>query len=241
VSYYRNKIIIITGATSGVGKSIAKMLQKEGARLFLIGRNFDSLKKELPTDQQVGFYAVNLSDDAEINKFVNQVNSSCDKIDILIHSAGVIDMGSIESLPVEKLDEQYRINTRVPYLLTQKLLPLIKKTKGQVVFFNSTAGLQTREYMGTYSASKFALKAIADSLRLEVRRDGVNVLSVFLGATATPMQEKVQDAMGKVFHAENFMNPDEIAERVLLAMQSGKVAGITDITIKDHNSANYLS
>jgi len=139
-------------------------------------------------------------------------------------------------MPVKKLDHQYVINVRAPYLITQKLLPLIKNINGQVVFFNSTAGLQTRKQVGQYSASKFSLKAIADSLRLEVREFGINVLSVFLGATATPMQEKIQRDMGREFDPNGFMSSEEIAERIVLIMQKGTVSGITDVTIKDHNT-----
>lgn len=236
MSYFKDKTIVITGATSGIGKSLAKLLNKEGAELILIGRNFDPLKNELPNGHTCKFVAVDLNNDSEIIDFTKQINSSCNKVNILIHSAGIIYLGSLQEMSVDKFDEQYRINVRAPYLITQKLLPLIKNAVGQIVFCNSTAGLQTREYLGQYSASKFALKAIADSLRLEVRALGINVLSAFLGATATPMQEKIHLDMGRAFDPVAFMNSDEIAERILLVMQNGKVAGITDVTIKDHNT-----
>lgn len=239
--YFKDKTIVITGATSGIGKSLAVLLYKEGAELILIGRNFDYLKNELPNGYTCKFVTVDLNNDHDIENFTKQINSSCSKVNILIHSAGIIYLGSLQEMPVNKLDEQYRINVRAPYLITQKLLPLIKNAGGQIVFCNSTAGLQTREQLGQYSASKFALKAIADSLRLEVRALGINVLSVFLGATATPMQEKIQLEMGRAFDPGAFMSPDEIAERILLVMQNGKVAGITDVTIKNHNTFHSKS
>jgi short-subunit dehydrogenase len=236
MSYFKDKVIVLTGATSGIGKSLTVLLQKEGAQLILAGRNFNALQSELPDGNNCKFIKADFNNDSDIQEFIRQINSCCIKVDILIHSAGIIHLGSLQEMPVNKLDEQYRINVRAPYLITQKILPLIKNIKGQIVFFNSTAGLQTRELVGQYSASKFALKAIADSLRLEVRELGINVLSVFLGATATPMQEKIQQDLGKVYNAAGFMSPDEIAERILLIMQNGKVAGVTDATIKDHNT-----
>lgn len=240
MSYYKDKIIIITGASSGIGKAIAKALHKEGARLLLLGRNLDLLKSELPDNYSHMFYTIDLLQDASVYEFVQNVIKDYEKIDILIHSAGVIHLGTIAAMPVEDLDEQYKINTRAPFLLTQKLLPLVKKANGQIVFLNSTAGLQTREFLGSYSASKFALKAIADSLRLEVRTNNINVLSVFLGATATPMQEKIQNYTGKSFHADDFMSVSEIADKIVLVMRNGKEARITDITIKDQENFHFV-
>lgn len=241
MTYFQDKVIVITGATSGIGKSLALLLNKKGARLILAGRNFNAIKSELPDGNSCKFIKVDLNNDVDIGDFIQQINASYFKVDILIHSAGIIHLGSLQNLPVSKLDEQYRINVRAPYLITQELLPLIKIVKGQIVFFNSTAGLQTRELVGQYSASKFALKAIADSLRLEVRELGINVMSVFLGAIATPMQKKIQQDMGREFNPADFMNSEEIAERIVLVLQNGKVAGVTDVTIKDHNTFHSKS
>ena len=145
----------------------------------------------MPEDHSGDFYCVNLENDSDIDVFVDRVNGNYGRVDILIHSAGVVRLGSLENIPVEDLDELcMSINVRAPYLLTQKFLSLLRKAKGQIVFLNSTAGLQTKEFLGQYSASKFALKAIADSLRLEVRSDGINVLSVYLGAAATADEGK---------------------------------------------------
>ena len=236
MSYFKDKIIVITGATSGVGKSLAILLNKKGAKLVLSGRNFNSLDSELPKGHTCNFINTDLNYDIDIHDFIKQINANYHKINILIHSAGIIHIGSLQEMDVSKLDELYRINVRAPYLLSQNLLPLIQNSKGQIVFFNSTAGFQTKELVGQYSATKFALRAIADSLRMEVRELGINVLSVFLGATATPMQKKIQQDLGREFDPDAFMSPDEIAERLLLILQNGKVAGITDVTIKDHNT-----
>ena len=236
MSYYKDKIVIITGATSGIGKAIAKKLYSENAQLFLLGRNFSSLKKELQENHRDDFCEIDLTNDSDIEEFVDRINGNCNRIDILIHSAGAVHMGSLENVSVKDLDELYAINVRAPYLLTQKFLSLIKKAKGQIVFLNSTAGLQTKEFLGQYSASKFALKAIADSLRLEVRSEGINVLSIYLGAAATPMQEKVQAFSRKAYHPENYMNADEVAERILQVIKNGKEARITDVTIKDREN-----
>ena len=108
-------------------------------------------------------------------------------------SAGTISLGAIESTPIDDFVKQYGINVRAPYLLTQALLPLVKLSQGEIVFINSSAGIHTKEQIGAYAASKHALRAIADTLRMEVNAFGVRVLSVYPGNTATAMQDAIQD------------------------------------------------
>ena len=235
MNYYQGKTILLTGATSGIGKALAIKLHIAGARLILLGRDFTALGNELPPEHGCTFYKPDFTKENEITAFAEEALAIGYAIDILIHSAGVSHLGRIGEMPVEKLDEQYLVNCRAPFLITQKFLPSLSQNKGQVIFLNSTAGLQTRELLGSYSCSKYALKAIADSLRMEVKSSGVSVMSVFLGATATPMQEKIQQYFGNVFLSENYMSAEDMAERILMVMLNGKVAGVTDVTIKGHN------
>ena len=109
--------------------------------------------------------------------------------------------GAIEDRPLEtmRVDQHYQTNLRGPYLLTQALLPLLKLRRGQIVFMNSSAGLDARANVAQYAASKHALKAIADSLREEINRDGIRVLSVFPGRTATPMQQQLHVLEGRPY------------------------------------------
>src|SRR5262249_3946344 len=87
------------------------------------------------------------------------------RVDILVHSAGVIRLGSVAEAVAEDFDLQYRTNCLGPYLLTQKLLPALRSQQGQVVFVNSSAGQVARAKVGQYAATKHALRALADSLR----------------------------------------------------------------------------
>jgi NADP-dependent 3-hydroxy acid dehydrogenase YdfG len=150
----------------------------------------------------------------------------------LVHSAGVIFLGPFEKVGIENLDEQYRINVRAPYLLTQKLLPTITKSKGQIVFVNSTAGLSSWENNSQYSASKHALRAVADSLRKEVASSGVKVMSVFPGATDTPMQKQVQQMEGNEYDPDNFLAASEVARTIITSISLPQNSMITEITIR---------
>jgi len=110
-------------------------------------------------------YQTDLTLDADIQDLIGRLQRDVGFVDVLVHSAGVITQGRIETEPVENLDWQYRTNLRAPYTLTRGLLPMLRLRRGQVVFINSSAGLSARASAGQYAATKHALKAIADSIR----------------------------------------------------------------------------
>src|SRR3989442_11679309 len=95
--------------------------------------------------------------------------------------------GKLETAPVTDLDQQYRTNVRAPYLLTQRLLPLLRRRQGQVVFINSLVVLTAGGQAGPYAATKHAPTGLADRFREEVNAEGLPVLSVYIGNTASPM------------------------------------------------------
>jgi short-subunit dehydrogenase len=235
----KNQIAVITGASSGIGRAIALSLAAKGVALCLMGRNLKTL--EAVTEgakskaSQVKTYKVDLNVDDDIQKLKQYLQQDFGYIDILIHSAGIFSMGVVENAPVEDLDRQYRINVRVPYLLTQTLLSMIKSRQGQIVFINSSVGLNAKANAGQYAATKHALKAIADSLRDEVNAYGIRVLSVYPGRTATPMQALVHELEGKAYEPEKLMQPEDVAEVVVNALSLPRTAEVTDIHIRPLN------
>jgi len=226
---------VITGASSGIGRAIAKGLARQGVSLCLMGRNIAGLEKAGSKEDSTSamrMYKVDLSFEAGIRQVAEDITKDVGHVDILIHCAGDYSMGLISSTPVEELDRQYKINVRAPYILTQTLLPIIRPQGGQIVFINSSAGLKARAQVSQYAASKHALKAIADSLREEVNDSGIRVLSVFPGRTATPMQELVHKLEVRSYHPDQFMQPEDIAEMVIHALSLPRTAEVTDIHIR---------
>jgi len=138
----------------------------------------------------------------------------------------------VESAELADFDSQYRCNARAPYRLTQLLLPMLKQSAGQVVFINSTAGLLARANAVAYAAAKHALKAVADGLREEVNANGIRVTTVFLGRTATPMQEKIFRAEARAYRGELLLQPEQVAEMVVHILCLPRTAEVTDITIR---------
>ena len=142
-------------------------------------------------------YLADLTLDHELEALTAQLRRDIARLDLLVHSAGVITWGRIETAPVADFDWQYRTNVRAPYILTQALLPMLMASCGQIVFINSSAVLAPHPDASQYTATKHALKAVADSLRAEVNADGLRVLSVYPGRTAGPMQVLVAPARGQ--------------------------------------------
>jgi NADP-dependent 3-hydroxy acid dehydrogenase YdfG len=236
MSAFENQVAVVTGASSGIGKAIVSGLAERGAAVCLLGRSREKLDAVIATvpllsSKKMG-YEVDLGVDKDIRDAAEKIKRDFGRVDMLVYSAGDFSMGEVAHAHIEDLDRQYRINVRAPYLLTQILLPLIKESKGQVVFINSTAGLNARAKVSQYAATKHALKAIADSLREEVNADGVRVLSIFPGRTATPMQAAVHELEGKAYRPELFMRPDDVAIVVMNALSLPRSAEVTDVNIR---------
>ncbi len=232
----KNQIAVITGASSGIGKAVALGLAAQGVKTCILGRKLETLdavaKLARKSAPQVLCYQVDLTVDQEVRKIVDRIRQDFVHVDILIHSAGVISFGGLEFTPVEDFDRQYRINVRAPYALTQALLPMLRTRRGQIVFINSSAGLNTGPDVGQYAATKHALKAVADSFRQEVNAEGLRVLSVYPGRTAGPMQEAVFKMEGREYRPELLMQPEDLASVVINALALPYSAEVTDIHVR---------
>jgi short-subunit dehydrogenase len=236
MSILAGQMAVVTGASSGIGRAIAQGLAAQGVILGLVARNLEGLQAVVASAQaaprQLQCYPADLTVDEDVRALTTQLRHDFGRIDILIHSAGVIVNGALEAAPVEDFDRQYRTNVRAPYLLTQALLPMLKACQGQVVFINSTVGLSAAANTGQYAATKHALRAVADSLRAEVNAAGVRVLSVFLGRTASPMQAAVHRMEGRAYRPELLIQPEDVAMVVLNTLSVARTAEVTDIHLR---------
>ena len=233
---FEGQAAVVTGASRGIGRAIALVLAAEGASVALVGRDVqalgDAADHASAAGAMVARYRTDLTHDDEIRALAGQVSRDFGRVDILVHSAAVVSLGTLSRAPVSDLDDLYRTNVRAPYLLTQALLPMIIASQGQVVFINSSIGLTTRAEVCQYAATKYALRAVADSLRDEINESGVRVLSVYPGRTATPRQASLHEAAGKPYHPERLIQPEDVAAMVLGALRLPRTAEVTDISIR---------
>jgi len=229
-------VAVITGASGGIGRAVALALVAHGMSLCLTGRDsgkLESVAREIGSrPAQLLVHGADLSSDDGIRGLVERVTSELRRLDVLVHAAGSLRLGNVEDAGWDDLDEQYRVNLRAPYLLTKAFLPMLKKSNGQVVFVNSTAGLVAGADNGAYAAMKHGLRSLAGSIRDHVNQYGVRVLSVYPGRTATPMQEAVHLFEGRRYELPNLLQPSDVADVIVAAIALPRTAEATDITVR---------
>jgi NADP-dependent 3-hydroxy acid dehydrogenase YdfG len=229
-------VAVVTGASSGIGRAIAVALSRQGVQLYVVGRDPGTLAGTVAVARQfsqVTSFQIDLTVQENLQPLLRHLEGEAGRLDILIHSAGVIHQDPIARARIKDFDIQYATNVRAPYLLTQRLLPLLSTARGHIVFINSSVGLTAkRSEVGQYSATKHALKAIADSLREEVNPKGIRVLTVYLGRTATPMQESLARQEGRLYHPEALLQPEDVASVIVQVLMLPPTAEVTDISIR---------
>jgi NAD(P)-dependent dehydrogenase (short-subunit alcohol dehydrogenase family) len=231
------ELALVTGASSGVGRALALALAAGGATVCVVGRKAATLDAVAAEIGAVGGRAVtcaaDLTVDDDLRRLADEVRARLGGLDALVHSAGVIAPGSVESAPIGALDWQYAVNVRAPFALTRSVLPLLRRRQGQVVFINSTVvGQPARGGVAQYAATKHALRALADGLREEVNPDGIRVLSVFLGRTASPMQAALHELEERPYRPERLVQPADVAAAVMAALRLPRTAELTDLRLR---------
>jgi len=219
-----------------VGAALALALASEGAGICLIGRRLDALEIVAAKARQMGVqttcYSADLANDADQLELVRRLTKDLVRVDVVVQNAAMYVPGAFNQACVEDFDRHYRTNVRAPYVLIQALLPMLKAQRGQVVFINSSSGVGAKPMSAQYDATKHALRAIADSLRGEVNAEGIRVLSVFLGRTASDMQARIHEWEGRPYRPELLLQPADVASVILNALKLPRTAEVTDIHIR---------
>lgn len=226
---------LVTGASSGVGRAIALHMAGEGAALCLTGRDAARLHRTADQARALGGHAVEVQADLaceeDLHRLAREAAAALGALDLLVHAAGGIVLGTLQDVAAADLDRQYEVHVRAPYILTQDLLRHLSDA-ADIVFVNSSVGLQARGRIGQYAAAKYAQRALADSLRDEVNPRGIRVVSLFLGRTATPMQSAVRKIEGKPYEPEKMIQPEDVARIVANTIALPRNTEITEISLR---------
>jgi NADP-dependent 3-hydroxy acid dehydrogenase YdfG len=227
---------IVTGASQGIGKAIVQRLVDDGVSVILAGRSVEKLNVVLAEfaagDNRSCSKNLDLADTGEIEKFVKGIADMFEQIDILVLCAAAYHGGAWTDATIDDLDELYRTNVRGNYTLIQKMLPLLIRAKGDIVFVNSSVINSSGAGVGQYAATKHALKGMSRSLRDEINQHGVRVLSVYPGRTATPMQESIFHNEGREYLPGKLLQPGDIADVVAACLKLPDTAEVTELHIR---------
>ena len=218
---------LLTGAGSGIGAVLAQRLLERGDELTLVARS-ESRAHDLRTELgDATVLVADLADPASLEALADRLP---DRLDSLVHGAGIVELGAVSELSTHAWQEQVAVNLVAPAVLTRLALPALRAGRGTVMFVNSGAGLTANPAWSAYAASKHGLRALADSLRGEEAEHGVRVTSVYPGRTATPMQEKVHAQEGREYDAGDWIDAGTVVEAILHVLDLPADATVSDLT-----------
>ena len=215
---------LITGASRGIGSAIAAALAPTHT-LLLAGRPSDRLDA-VALRHDATTFPLDLTD-------TDSFESSCeivDELDVLVHNAGVAYAGHVAESSIEEWHATFAVNVFGPVALTLALLPALRSARGRVVFINSGAGLAASPVGASYSASKFALRAFADSLRND--EPELRVTTIYPGRTDTEMQRELVEYEGGEYDAANYLRPETVAAAVVHAVTTPPDGHLHEVVLR---------
>lgn len=237
------KVAVVTGASSGIGRATASLLASNGASVVAVGRNEGDLNSL--RDDARGFagtiriHLADITENSQVDRLVSETIQHLGQIDVLINSAGILKTGSIEDTTLDDWDKMMNINVRSVFYLTQKCVPHLEKTKGNVVNVSSITGLRAFPNVLAYCVSKAAIDQLTRCTALELAPKGIRVNAVNPGVVETSLHKRggmADEAYDKFL--ENAKNthpigrhgePSEVAELIhfLASEKAGWITGAT--------------
>jgi NAD(P)-dependent dehydrogenase (short-subunit alcohol dehydrogenase family) len=214
-------IVMVTGATGGIGSALVEMLRKRGDEVYGVGRDERTL-----SDLGVRPVVADLARPQTLESALPEL----ERLDALVHNAGIVTLGRIAETPYPVWRDHLNVNLAAAAELTRLLLPALRAARGQVVFVNSGAGFNAGPNWGAYAASKFGLRALADALRAEER--SLRVTSIHPGRTATEMQRSVREQEGAGYDPDSYIQPDTVARLILTALDTTPDAELIEMKVR---------
>jgi 3-oxoacyl-[acyl-carrier protein] reductase len=223
---------LVTGATSGIGYSVAQGLLQEGYSVFLTGRNASRLSSILDDARAKGWHAhalvCDLSRTDEVLRLIEQASRSLgERIDLLVNNAGILTYGPVEESSLEDYEHLMAVNVRAPFMLSRAFLPFMKRhAGGLIVNISSIAGIESWAGNSLYSMTKFAIRGLTGSLLAEGAPHGVKAVAICPGYVATPLVD------GAPVPPEEMIQPEDILKTIRFLRDLSPSAVSGDILLK---------
>ena len=229
----KTKNCFLTGATGGLGKEIAKQLVKNGHNIFLTSTNKKSLKKlknqldTLNNDSKIFYGSGDLNNTSDIQKIILQCRKNFSSIDILINSAGVFTVKSIQKSSLDDFEKSFNVNVRAPFIFSKEFSKdMIRKKWGRIINIGSSSSYSGFKDTSIYCSSKHAILGLSRSLHSELKSKNVRTIAISPGSIQTLMGKKIKNQK-----FEEFIDPVEIAEILVTCLSLDKNMVIDEIRL----------
>lgn len=213
----KGKFALITGGGRGLGKATAIALAKEGVNVAITGRDEERLQQTVQVlksyDIQATYAVFDIANYDEVENAISNLNNDFSTFDILINNAGVASFGSLLDMDVKTWTDIVNTNLLGTYFVTKAVLPqLIEKNQGDIVLVSSTAGINGAATTSAYSASKFGVVGLGDSLMREVRKNNIRVCTLMPSTIASDMSKELKLTDG---NPDSVLQPEDFAELIV--------------------------
>jgi NADP-dependent 3-hydroxy acid dehydrogenase YdfG len=233
-----DQVVLITGASSGIGEATARVLAEAGATLMLGARRtdrLDTLVREITAKGgRAAACALDVTDSASMEGFVAEARERFGRIDVLVNNAGVMPLSPLASLKVEEWDRMIDVNIRGVLHGIAAVLPVMEaQGRGHVVNIGSVGSFEVVPTSAVYSATKFAVRAITDGLRQE--SETIRTTCIYPGVTRSELADTITDetaARAMVEYRRNATEPEAIGRAVLFAIEQPRDVGVNEITVR---------
>lgn len=239
----RDKIVVITGATGGIGQELALQLSQKGSKIILLARTqekIDALLSRLEGEGHIGFSA-DFTQIDDLSKVIEKIKASINNIDLLVNAAGVGVYKSVEEVDINEWADSMAINATAPFYLIKELLPLLKNSKMSIVInIGSGMGKIPTACRSVYCATKYALRGMTLSLAEEFSRTNVKFVHIALGSTLTEfgpltLQEKIDENL----NGKAYFTPDWVAERFIHIIENEEFENEITLYPSDYTDKNH--
>jgi short-subunit dehydrogenase len=230
-TYYTDKVIIITGASSGIGEALAKTLAPMRCKLILAARSVDKLENIAQVCEKLGSKCLVVSCDVSkkesCENLIQETVKNFGKIDVLINNAGISMRALFQDCSLDDFEKVMNINFWGTVYCTKFALPWLLQSKGHIIGMSSIAGFRGLPARSGYSSSKFAMNGFLESLRTELLHSGVHVLTACPGFTASNIRKAALNGKGQAqdespLDEAKMMSAEEVAEKILYANEKRK-------------------
>ncbi|WP_047152821.1 SDR family oxidoreductase [Aneurinibacillus tyrosinisolvens] len=245
MSNIAGKVVVITGASSGIGEATARLLAQSGAHVILGARRTEKLEALTSAirseDGLADYRALDVTKRDQMEEFISYVKNTFGRVDVIVNNAGVMPLSKLEALKVDEWDRMIDVNIRGVLHGIAAGLPIMKEQGfGQFINISSIGGHVVSPTAAVYCATKFAVRAISEGLRMEVG-DDIRVTIVSPGVTESELADSISDEESRQVMKEYrkiAISPDAIARTILFAIEQPADVDVNEIIVRPTASAN---